>query len=74
MCDAAVWCEFVLWDALSGLALNKSFLSTQQNLHEQITVKCEKCNYFTYGNRQEVGPARENTEILSGVSNSCLRS
>lgn len=48
---SAVWCEFVLWDALSGLAPNKSFLSTQQNLHEQkeFNNKCGKC--FTYGNR-----------------------
>lgn len=74
MGDGEVWCEFVLWDALSGLAPNKSFLSTQRNLHEQITIKCEKYDCFTDGNRQEVGPLRENTEILSGVCNSCLRS
>lgn len=53
MGDSTVWCEFVLWDALSGLAPNKSFLTTQQNLHEQkeFNNKCEKCNCFTYGNR-----------------------
>lgn len=27
MGDGAVWCEFVLWDALSGLAPSKSFLT-----------------------------------------------
>lgn len=50
---SGVWCEFVLWDTLSGLAPNKSFLSTQQNLYEQkeFNNKCGKCNCFTYRNR-----------------------
>lgn len=44
---SAVWCEFVLWDALSG-APNKSFLSTQQNLDEQkeFNNKCGKLLYL----------------------------
>lgn len=45
--------EFVLWDALSGLAPDLGFLSTQQNLREQkeFNNKSAKLNCFIDENK-----------------------
>lgn len=45
--------DFVLWDALSGLAPDLGFLSIQQNLHEQkeFNNKSAKLNCFIDENK-----------------------